>query len=276
MNNPSQNPTNNSNKSTLSVQSEQINEKQIDFVALLNDALTDETLINKAYSAFSDYSFLNQILAASQLRKRFGKLSPIATFKSWKEKGRFVKKGEKAIHLVSPIVYQTKSDTEEKSEGVERSVLGGFRLSAKWFCLEQTEGADFIEEIKIPTWDAQKAMASLNIEEVGFDSVVGNLMGYAQANKIAINPLNPFKHKTRFHEVAHIVLGHTAENKHDVKSVKEVEAEGVAFMLCSILNLDGIKQSRGYIQSWLETETIPQDSARKIFAAADKILKAGQ
>jgi len=32
---------------------------------------------------------------------------------------------------------------------------------------------------------------------------------------------------------------------------------------------------RGYIQNWLQGGTIPERSAQRIFAAADKILKAG-
>jgi hypothetical protein len=37
----------------------------------------------------------------------------------------------------------------------------------------------------------------------------------------------------------------------------------------------GIEYSRGYIQSWTEAQSIGEKSAQRIFAAADKILKAG-
>jgi hypothetical protein len=36
-----------------------------------------------------------------------------------------------------------------------------------------------------------------------------------------------------------------------------------------------MEESRGYIQHWLNGEEFPEKSARRVFAAADKILKAG-
>ena len=37
----------------------------------------------------------------------------------------------------------------------------------------------------------------------------------------------------------------------------------------------GAMACRGYIQNWLAGATIPERSAQRIFAAADKILRAG-
>jgi hypothetical protein len=39
--------------------------------------------------------------------------------------------------------------------------------------------------------------------------------------------------------------------------------------------MPGAEYARGYIQNWLQGEVIPDESARRIFRAADKILKAG-
>jgi hypothetical protein len=36
-----------------------------------------------------------------------------------------------------------------------------------------------------------------------------------------------------------------------------------------------MEESRGYIQNWLNGEEFPEKSSRRVFAAADKILKAG-
>jgi hypothetical protein len=54
------------------------------------------------------------------------------------------------------------------------------------------------------------------------------------------------------------------------------EAEAVALLLCESLQLPSAEYSRGYIQSWLRGDVIPEKSAMKIFGAADRILKAGQ
>ena len=88
-------------------------------------------------------------------------------------------------------------------------------------------------------------------------------------------------HKTLFHELAHVELGHTAEtsftdSEHTPRSLREAEAEAVAMLLCESLSLPGAEFCRGYIQSWLKGDAIPERSAMKIFGAADRILKAGQ
>jgi antirestriction protein ArdC len=59
------------------------------------------------------------------------------------------------------------------------------------------------------------------------------------------------------------------------RNLREVEAESVALLCCESLGLDGADYARGYIQNYLQGEVIPDESARKIFRAADRILKAG-
>jgi hypothetical protein len=59
-------------------------------------------------------------------------------------------------------------------------------------------------------------------------------------------------------------------------NLREVEAEAVALLLCESLELSGAEFARGYIQSWLKSDTIPEKSAQKIFGAADRILRAGR
>jgi antirestriction protein ArdC len=88
-------------------------------------------------------------------------------------------------------------------------------------------------------------------------------------------------HKTLFHKLAHLVLGHTSEgdlsvSEHTPKSLREVEAEAVALLCCESLGLAGAEFSRGYIQSWLQGESILERSARRILHVADQILKAGE
>lgn len=90
-----------------------------------------------------------------------------------------------------------------------------------------------------------------------------------------------------FHEVAHIVLGHTKEDTTLIdsptlnNSLQEVEAESVAHLLMLSLNaydFDSkvITDSRGYIQRWLGTQTLPARSVKNILSATNKIIKAGQ
>jgi hypothetical protein len=188
-----------------------------------------------------------------------------------------VSKGQKAIALTMPVTISKKDDAGQKTG----EVFSLFTLRNNWFVLSQTEGADYVNEVPMPAWDKAKALAALDIIEVGFALADGNCQGYAIGRNIAVNPVAVLPHKTRFHELAHVVLGHTtegqcADSETTPKNIREVEAEGVAYILCSLLDLPGLVESRGYLQSWLQGEQITDKSAQKIFGVADKILKAGQ
>jgi hypothetical protein len=63
-----------------------------------------------------------------------------------------------------------------------------------------------------PNWNAELALSALGITRVEFTTMNGNAQGYAAPGKqIAINPVAVLPHKTMFHELAHVVLGHTEE-----------------------------------------------------------------
>lgn len=240
---------------------------------LLREAIATPGILHAGYRAFHRFSVGNQMAAAYQLYMRGMKLSPIASYKSWQEKGRQVRKGEKALSLCMPVSGKKK----DKETGEEIS-YSFFVWRANWFSLDQTDGQEIENEQACSEWDRDKAIETLQIREVAFDELNGNVQGYAVENSIAVSPLAAFPHKTTFHELAHVVLGHTKEagltdSESTPRSVKEVEAESVAYILCSILDLPGLDSSRAYIQSW--RSEISDSSARKIFACSDKILKAG-
>jgi hypothetical protein len=46
----------------------------------------------------------------------------------------------------------------------------------------------------------------LNVSEEPFALADGNCQGYARQRTIAVSPLAELPHKTRFHELAHVVL----------------------------------------------------------------------
>ena len=258
-----------------------------DMRTILQAALTQPGVMNQAYRAFHNYSIGNQMLAALQLYGKGLPLAPIASFNAWREKGRFVKKGEKAISLFMPISVKRRADkgapaeADEAGAVVDSGTFSLFMLRPNWFSLNQTEGDEFTAESITPAWDAVTAMAALDIVEEPFRQLLGNRLGYASARTIGISPLNPLKHKTRFHEMAHVVLGHTAiadmqDDETLMRQIQEAEAEGVAYLLCALLDLPGQAESRFYIQGWLQGTALPEKSAKRIFGAADRIMKAGQ
>jgi N-terminal domain of anti-restriction factor ArdC len=273
-----------------------------DWQHLLINAVNQPGIISAAYSRFWNYSVGNQILAMFQCLERRIEAGPIHTFRGWQDLGRRVKRGEKALILCMPVTVRRKLDGQKidpsevrVGDGAERQTAGGmaatdadatasvtvFAYKARWFVLSQTQGTEYVPTI-LPDWDERQALHGLIINRVPFKHPNGNCQGYALNRAIAVSPIAALPHKTLFHELAHVVLGHTDEGStlddHDLtpSNLREVEAECVAMICCESLNLAGIQESRGYIQNWLGDGVIPERSAQRIFKAADSILRAGR
>ncbi len=248
---------------------------------LLRDAVETPGRMLNAYTAFHNYSFGNALLALEQCLRRRLEPGPLNTYRGWLERKRQVRRGERGITLCMPMPYKAKRDGERaEEESAEAETRYAFRFRAYWFVLAQTEGEENYVS-PIPGFDIDTALRTLNITRTPFDEINGNIQGFANGREIAVSALAALPHKTTFHEIAHIVLGHTAterlvDSEHTAAHIREVEAESVALICCETLGLAGAEFCRGYIQHWLKTEKeIPNQSAGRIFAAATSILKAG-
>src|SRR5258708_27055205 len=85
--------------------------------ALLVEAVNKPGLILEAYSAFHQYSIGNQLLALVQCQMRGLQPGPINTFPKWKELGRYVMRGERALTLCMPITCKRRGETHDESNG---------------------------------------------------------------------------------------------------------------------------------------------------------------
>ena len=174
----------------IAVQKETGNGKpMVSWAALLNEAVTKPGFIHEAYSRFHNYSLGNQLLALFQCLARGIQPGPLATFPRWKELGRFVKKGEKALTLCMPLTCKrTKTVTAE--DGTEREEPFGythFAYKSHWFVLSQTDGADYVPAAN-PEWNEERALAGLTgVVRLSHAVVNGNrylnLDGFMSADK---------------------------------------------------------------------------------------------
>jgi hypothetical protein len=256
------------------------------FAPLLEQALTEPGIVSQAFRRFHRFSVGNQILAAVQLRQKCS--APVAhrELQSLEGTGSVRLQGTESALAVDADHRQTSRHQHAVSDdsgdpGSSEEVFTRFKLAPRWFSLEQTEGEAYAEPVESPHWDAEAALAALDITQEHFDYLDGNVEGYAVQRRIAVSQLAENPHSVRFHEMAHVVLGHTLEaDCHDTssmpRSVREAEAESVAFLLCSLLELPGRDESRGYIQSWLKGGQLPERSVQRIFSASQKILEAGR
>ncbi|MGH9351151.1 MAG: ArdC family protein, partial [Terriglobia bacterium] len=217
----------------------------VSWAALLDEAVSKPGYIHQAYSRFHNYSLGNQLLALFQCVERQIQPGPLASFLKWKELGRHVKKGEKAITLCMPFTCK-RTRTVKKDDGSEQDeqfTFTHFTYKNNWFVLTQTEGKEY-QAPTIPEWNEQQALEGLEIERIPFEGLDGNTQGYARrGGKIAINPLAALPHKTFFHEAAHCLLHCQETDLTDTdqtpRNVAEVEAEAVALLCCESLGLPG-------------------------------------
>ena len=91
------------------------------FAQLLESAVTEPGLISSAYRQLHHYSFGNQLLAWSQCMARGLQPGPLATYPRWKELGRHVRRGEKAITLCRPVTVKR---TTTADDGKTQSLRG--------------------------------------------------------------------------------------------------------------------------------------------------------
>ena len=242
---------------------------------LLHEAVTKPGVIATCYRTFYRYSVGNQLDAYGQCLSRKLELGPLNTYKGWEKLGRTVKKGEKALWMTIPQTFKDKR-AEPKEDGTQPTKTW-FAYKPRFFVLAQTEGEDYAKEA-LPAWDLDKALSTLDVTKVPFSHMDGNCQGYAKDRTIAVNPI---AQQTLFHELGRVLLGHTAEGQQEdtpntPRSMRELQAECVALLVSSALEMDGAEESRGYIQSWYKEKTIPKDVATAIMKTANQILKAGR
>jgi len=107
----------------------------------------------KAIGRFHRYSLHNILLIA--LHKP--NASHVAGFRTWNQLGRFVKKGEKAIMILAPIVRRKAENSEDDEK--ESSRIAGFR-AAYVFDVSQTDGQD-LPQIAVVHGDPREYSAGL-------------------------------------------------------------------------------------------------------------------
>ncbi len=134
------------------------------FAGLLRSAVEEPGTLSSAYHAFHSYSLGNQLLAMFQCQARGLKPGPMATFPRWKELGRHVRKGQKALTLCMPLTLKRRAepdaDAADSADDSDAPIFVRFVYRARWFVLAQTEGAELpepSETLQTPTIIARQS-----------------------------------------------------------------------------------------------------------------------
>jgi hypothetical protein len=252
---------------------QQITTNALDTLAALLDQGHSEplTALLAAMARFHTYSWHNVCLIASQRPTA----TRVAGFQAWRGLGRFVRKGEKGIAILAPIVRHR---TDDPSDDQARLVVG-FR-AAYVFDIAQTEG-DPLPEPPEASGDPGAMTAGLTaaIRQRGialeYVDALGGALGMSSGGQIQIiRGLAPaVEFTTLAHEFAHELLHPDAERPTS-RTVRELEAEAVAFVVGSAVGLDTAAASRDYIHLYGGNREALGTSLDRIQRASSTILRA--
>src|SRR5262245_46090911 len=101
------------------------------FADLLASAVNEPGIISAAYRQFHTYSLGNQLLAWWQCLQRGIQPGPIATYQRWRELGRHVRRGEKAITLCRPVTVKRTTTADDGTD--EAAMTTWFVSKPFWF-----------------------------------------------------------------------------------------------------------------------------------------------
>jgi len=211
---------------------------------------------------FHHYSARNCILIMMQCPNA----THVASYKKWQNDfNRQVRKGEKSIRILAPIQHRrtvTEVDEVTGKETETERIWMSFK-TVPVFDISQTDGdelptiADRLTD-EVEDFDAlcdAIAKAATVPVEFGVDITDPDCNGYYDRgeNRICVRDgLSEAQTvKTLVHEVAHSILhcgGGSEENA--PRKLREVQAEGVAYVVCNALGIDTSDYSFGYVASW--------------------------
>jgi len=228
----------------------------------------------KAIGRFHRYSLHNVMLIALQKPNA----SHVAGFRSWNQLGRFVKKGEKGIVILAPMLRRKKDQDEELNEST--SSVAGFR-AAYVFDITQTDGKELPA---MGTVDGDPRDATVRLQafaeaqgiSLEYSAQIAPARGVSYGGKVVLLPgQTPAEEFSTFsHELAHELLHRGERRTATSKCIRETEAEATAFVVTSAIGLDTGSASSDYIQIWNGDAAVLTESLSFIRQAASLLLEA--
>jgi antirestriction protein ArdC len=214
-----------------------------------------ETLKNylATMGRFHRYSWTNTLLIHTQRPTA----TRVAGYHTWRDLGRFVKRGEKGIVIYAPLVTKTpapeKASEPALTASQETRRVTGFR-AAYVFDLDQTEGRP-LPAFAATAGDPKeygaklKALVAQRGIALHYDPSIAPADGLSSGGQIRLRPgLSPAEEfSVLTHELAHEML-HRGSNRSELpKVVRETQAEAVAFVVSRGIGLETGSAAADYI-----------------------------
>lgn len=214
----------------------------------------------KFMARFHHYSINNSLLIWIQNPAA----SLVAGYRTWMTKfNRNVRKGEKGITILAPCPHKFMKQQMNKDGEVEEIEVKytSFKPTTV-FDISQTDGDDVPGLCEELTGDVNgydelmKKLEAVSPVPVSFEDITSGALGYYQIEdkriviKTGMSQMQTVK--TLVHEISHAIL-HEKENgeeKDADRGTKEVQAESVAYTVCTMLGLDTAEYSFEYVAGW--------------------------
>jgi len=188
----------------------------------------------------------------------------VAGFHTWKKFGRRVKRGEKGIRILAPVVSRRKrrnrdeqhdeGQTEDTEEGEAEEEVAAFR-SVCVFDVAQTEGEllpEFARAEGAPGEYTERLKQLIRAKgiDLAYSGSIGTAEGLSAGGRIVLRKgLKPAEEfSVLVHEFAHELLHQDSAAREQSKTVREVEAEAVAFVVCQAACLDARHAATDYVK----------------------------
>lgn len=234
----------------------------------------------KAMGRFHNYSLGNAILISFQKPDA----THVAGYRTWQKLGRHVKRNEKGIAIMAPIVWRKKvmraAKKKEDEQEDEKELAIAFK-TAYVFDISQTDGRQLPDLARVngdPGIHIEKlrnyiATRGIRLE---YSETIGSAKGVSSGGLIRLKKgLTAAEElSVLVHEVAHETLHKNKDNMPKDKKVRETEAEAVAFVVCHGVGLDANSASSDYIQLYNGDKKTLLQSLERIQRTAAEILGA--
>jgi len=233
----------------------------------------------KAMGRFHNYSLGNAILIGFQKPDA----THVAGFRTWQKLGRHVKRNEKGIAIMAPILWRRKTtpenDEDDEKEREEETTLT-FK-TAYVFDISQTDGKPLPEFARVdgdPGAYAGRLRQYVTSKGIvlEYSNTIGSAEGVSTGGLIKLKKgLTAAEELSVLaHELTHEILHSDKDNRPKDKKVRETEAEAVAFVVCHGVGLDANSASSDYIQLYNGDKETLMKSLERIQRTAAEILGA--
>lgn len=222
---------------------------------------------------FHNYSWHNTWLIFMQRSDA----TRVAGFQTWKKLGRFVRKGEHGIMIFAPCPFKR----EVERDGETEIESGMFFKPVHVFDVAQTDGQELpcvdLPTIDVVADDLLSRLTSVAVSRgfpVSFQAIPEGAFGVATKTGITIDNRHPTgqQAKTLAHEIAHCALHLVDRPKGLTHSVAELEAESVAYVVCTHFGLDVEVRASRYIALWNGDSKGLRESLERIADTARAII----